>query len=154
MYRSLTLAVAVLSSAQVAAADMESVYVAPGGIYAPAARVFVKPGPEYGAPAYAPPGPVYGGPAYVAPRPFYGAPAYVAPRRVYGVPPYYGSPPLNGVPPYYGPPPVYGAPAYVARARTYAPYLDEAIPRPLAAVPYGGDPCVVNLGYGRYEYCD
>jgi hypothetical protein len=67
----------------------------------------------------------------------------VAPRRVYGVPPYYG------------PPPLYGAPAYVARARTYAaPYLDDAIPRPLAAVPYGGDPCVVNLGYGRWEYCD
>jgi hypothetical protein len=112
---------------------MEPVYVAPGGIYAPAARVYVNPAPEYGPPAYVP-GPAYGSPAYVAPRPAYAVPG-----------PDYAAPPV------YAPAPAYGVRerAYVAR-RLYA---EEWAPRPLAGVPYNGR-CVVALGYGRWEYCD
>ena len=44
MYRtSLTLACCVLYSAAGAASDLSSVYVAPGGIYAPSANVYVRP---------------------------------------------------------------------------------------------------------------
>ena len=45
MYRSsLTLAFCVLYSAAGAASDLSSVYVSPGGIYAPSANVYVRPG--------------------------------------------------------------------------------------------------------------
>ncbi len=45
MFRSsLTLAFCVLYSAAGAASDLSSVYVAPGGIYAPSANVYVRPG--------------------------------------------------------------------------------------------------------------
>ena len=50
MYRSsLTLAFVVLYSAAGAASDLSSVYVAPGGIYAPSADVYVRPGPAHAA---------------------------------------------------------------------------------------------------------
>src|SRR6266576_3677447 len=54
MYRSsLTLAFVVLCSAAAAASDLSSVYVAPGGIYAPSADVYVRPGPTDRQPPYA-----------------------------------------------------------------------------------------------------
>ena len=49
MYRtSLTLACCILYSAAGAASDLSSVYVAPGGIYAPAANVYVVPAKPIG----------------------------------------------------------------------------------------------------------
>src|SRR3984893_6536166 len=83
MYRSsLTLAFVVLCSAGAAASDLSSVYVAPGGIYAPSANVYVRPGPSYRQPPYAEPGygylqPSYGTPGYEPPGPPYRAPASV-----------------------------------------------------------------------------
>src|ERR1700682_2850471 len=85
MYRSsLTLAFVVLCAAAAAASDLSSVYVAPGGIYAPSANVYVRPGPSYRQPPYAEPGygyrqPSYGTPGYETP-----GPAYRAPGSVYG----------------------------------------------------------------------
>ena len=95
MYRSsLTLAFVVLYSAAGAASDLSSVYVAPGGIYAPSANVYVRPGPVHR--PYAEPGYGYRQPSYVDP-------AYRAPAAVYGD---------------YGPP--YAArPVYVDRAPAY-----------------------------------
>src|ERR1700682_376654 len=85
MYRSsLTLAFVVLCAAGPAASDLSSVYVAPGGIYARSANVYVRPGPSYRQPPYAEPGygyrqPSYGTPGYETP-----GPAYRAPASVYG----------------------------------------------------------------------
>src|SRR5882762_7220004 len=87
MYRSsLTLAFVVLCSAAGAASDLSSVYVAPGGIYAPSANVYVRPGP-----AHRP----YAEPGYGYRQPSYGVdPAYRAPAAVYGdyEPPYAARP--------------------------------------------------------------
>ena len=96
MYRSsLTLAFVVLYSAAGAASDLSSVYVAPGGIYAPSADVYVRPGPTYRQPPYA-------GPGYGYRQPSYGTPGYLypAPASAYGE---------------YGP--AYAAQAYVTSAR-------------------------------------
>ena len=74
MYRSsLTLAFVVLYSAAGAASDLSSVYVAPGGIYAPSANVYVRPGPTRRP---------YAEPGYGYRQPSYGA--YRAPAAVYG----------------------------------------------------------------------
>ena len=147
MYRSsLTLAFVVLYSAAGAASDLSSVYVAPGGIYAPAANVYVRPGPAYRQPPYAEPG-------YGYRQPSYGTPGYPyrAPASVYGE---------------YGP--AYAAqPAYVERApaypeRYYAPdryyaqerdYAVEYAPRPPLSVPYRAR-ARCDDGYGRWAYCD
>jgi hypothetical protein len=86
MYRSsLTLAFVVLCSASAAASDLSSVYVAPGGIYAPSADVYVRPGPAYQQRPYAEPGYGYQQPSYYG-TPGYGTPgpAYRAPASVYG----------------------------------------------------------------------
>jgi hypothetical protein len=149
VYRSL--AVAVLTLAGVGVADAQSVYVAPGGVYAgPGANVYVTP-PANG--AYSPPAVVYGppgypGPSYAAPPPANGngysaAPAYVAPGEVYA--PAYGAPApaYTPLPAYDEPLSAYGAaprvylrgPAYV-RERIYVAPLDD-VPRPPAPVPYG-----------------
>src|SRR5215831_11153159 len=89
IYRSLALAIAALSSAHIATAEAQSVYVAPGGIYVQSAHMSVRPDP-YAATAYGVPGPVYGPPppAYVTPGPAYVAPgaAYVAPPPAYVAP--------------------------------------------------------------------
>jgi hypothetical protein len=123
------LAAAALSSSQVSAGELQSVYVAPGGVYIASARVYVAPGPGNGDPPYAAPGAAYGP---YAPPPAYRAPAY------YGAPGVYSAPPS-----YIEPEPVYPS----AYAADYAP-------RPPAAIPYnGGGRCVVNLGYGRWAYC-
>src|SRR6202158_4164809 len=151
MYRSsLTLAFVVLCSAAAAASDLSSVYVAPGGIYAPSANVYVRPGPSYRQPPYAEPGygyrqPSYGTPGYETP-----GPAYRAPASVYGE---YG--------PAYAAQPVYveRAPAYperyYAQERYYAPAPYYA-PRPPLPVPYRARArCVVDDGYGsRWASCD
>jgi hypothetical protein len=145
VYRTLTLVIAALWSAQATAADMDGVYVAPGGIYAPAAQVYVQPAPEYAPPAYGPP--AYG------PPPIYRAPAYVAPRRVYPVPaPVYGAPIYAAPPAYVGPPP------YWTRPYRYGPvvsYGELPVVRPPAAVPYGAAaPCIVEGDYGHPGYCN
>jgi len=145
MYRSsLTLAFVVLYSAAGAASDLSSVYVAPGGIYAPSADVYVCPGPAHRQRPYAEPG-------YGYRQPSYGVdPAYRAPASVYGE---YEQP--------YAAQPVYveRAPAYperhYARERYYAQEQDYAVeyaPRPPLPVPYRAR-ARCDDGYGRY-YCD
>jgi hypothetical protein len=143
MYRSsLTAAFVVLYSAAGAASDLSSVYVAPGGIYAPSANVYVRPGPTHR--PYAEPGYGYRQPTYVDP-------AYRAPAAVYGE---YGAP--------YAAQPVYvdRAPAYPERPyapeRYYAQERDYALeyaPRPPLPVPYRARARCVD-DYGRSAYCD
>ena len=151
MYRSsLTLAFVVLYSAAGAASDLSSVYVAPGGIYAPSADVYVRPGPAHRQRPYAEPG-------YGYRQPSYGTvdPAYRAPASVYGE---YG--------PAYAAQPVYvdRAPAYperyyaperhYARERYYAQdYAVEYAPRPPLPVPYRAR-ARCDDGYGRWISCD
>jgi hypothetical protein len=137
MYRSsLTLAFVVLYSAAGAASDLSSVYVAPGGIYAPSANVYVRPGPTHR--PYAEPG--YGYRSYGTP-----APAYRAPAAIYGE---YG--------PSYAAQPVYvdRAPAYSERyyGQEYD-YAPEYAPRPPLPVPYRAR-ARCDDGYGRWAYCD
>ncbi|WP_108517343.1 hypothetical protein [Bradyrhizobium algeriense] len=139
MYRSsLTLAFVVLYSAAGAASDLSSVYVAPGGIYAPSANVYVRPGPAYRQPPYAEPGYGYRQPSY------YGTPA---PAAVYGE---YG--PAYAAQPAY----VERAPYPYARERYYAQeydYAPEYAPRPPLPVPYRAR-ARCDDGYGRSVYCD
>ena len=145
MYRSsLTLAFVVLYSAAGAASDLSSVYVAPGGIYAPSADVYVRPGPAHRQRPYAEPG-------YGYRQPSYGTvdPAYRAPASVYGE---YERP--------YAAQPVYvdRAPAYPerysARERYSAQEYDyEYAPRPPLPVPYRARARCVD-DYGRSAYCD
>ena len=144
-YRSLAILVTFLSSAHITAADAQTVYVAPGGVYvgAGAGPVYVTPTPPnsvapYEAPPYAPP-------AYLAPP--YGAPAprYEAAPSVYGD--------TEGV--YVDPYATYGSrrPVYAGRARVYgspADYGAQAAPRPPAAIPNWNARCAYN---GRWEYC-
>jgi hypothetical protein len=146
MYRSsLTLTFVVLYSAAAAASDLSSVYVAPGGIYAPSANVYVRPGPTYRQPPYAEPGYGYRQPSYETP-----GPAYRAPASVYGE---YG--------PGYAAQPVYveRAPAYPGRYYAQEPYYAQErdyAPRPPLPVPYRAPTrCVVDDGYGsRWASCD
>jgi hypothetical protein len=139
MYRSsLTLAIVALCSAPAAASDLSSVYVAPGGVYAPSSNVYVRPGAAYRQAPYAEPG--YGYRSYEAPPPVYRAPA-----AVYGE---YGAP--------YPAQPVYveRAPSY--RERYYAQDHDYALeyaPRPPLPVPYRAR-ARCDDGYGRWSYCD
>jgi hypothetical protein len=149
-YGLLMFAAAALSSSQVSAGELQSVYVAPGGVYIASARVYVAPGPANGEPPYAAPGAAYGAPPYAAPGPAYGvpgygAPGYVAPGPAYRAPAYYGAAGSA-----YAPPPV-----YVEREPVYpSAYAADYPPRPPAAIPSGGGRCVVNLGYGRWGYCN
>ena len=147
MYRSsLTLAFVVLCSAAAAASDLSSVYVAPGGIYAPSADVYVRPAPTYRQPPYAEPG-------YGYRQPYYGTLGYPyrAPASVYGE---YGQA--------YAPQPAYveRVPAYPERYyapdRYYAQERDYAVeyaPRPPLPVPYRAR-ARCDDGYGRWTYCD
>jgi hypothetical protein len=61
-YGILMFATAALSSWQVSAGELQSVYVAPGGVYIASARVYVAPGPGNGEPPYVAPGPTYEAP--------------------------------------------------------------------------------------------
>ena len=130
MYRSsLTLAFCVLYSAAGAASDLSSVYVAPGGIYAPSANVYVRPGPAHR--PYAEPGYGYRQPSYVDP-------AYRAPAAVYGD---------------YGPP--YAArPVYVDRAPAYPEryYAQRALTTPGSATPRRNT-TIANMRRGRRCPC-
>ena len=150
MIRTTMFAVAALCSTEVAAADLGSVYVAPGGVYINSARVYVAPPPTNADPSYAVPAPSYGvpQPSYAVPQPTYEGPAYLPPGSSYG-------PPVSayGQARVYAPPPrpyVKREPAYYARI-----YEEDYAPRPPAVVPYGrAQRCVIPLGYGRFEYCD
>ena len=167
MYRSsLTLAFAILCSAAAAASDLPPVYVAPGGIYAPSANVYVRPGPTYRQPAYAEPGYGYRQPSYETPGPAYRAPASVygeygpgyAARPVYVERPpayherYYAPERYHASERYYAPERYYAQERYDAQERDYAP---EYAPRPPLPVPYRARAgCVVDDGYGRWASCD
>jgi hypothetical protein len=148
MYRSsLTLAFVVLCSAAAAASDL---YVAPGGIYAPSANVYVRPGPTYRQPPYAEPGYGYRQPSYETP-----GPAYRAPASVYGEygPGYAAQPVYVEHAPAY--PERYYAPERYAPERYYAQERDYYAPRPPLPVPYRGRArCVVDDGYGGWTSCD
>ena len=155
MYRSsLTLAFCVLYSAAGAASDLSSVYVAPGGIYAPSANVYVRPGQTQR--PYAEPGYGYRQPSYVDP-------AYRAPAAVYGdyEPPYAARPVYVDRAPayperhyarerYYAPEPHYARERYYAQEQDYAV---EYAPRPPLPVPYRARARCVD-DYGRSAYCD
>jgi len=147
-YGLLIFAAAALSSSLVSAGELQSVYVAPGGVYIANARVYVAPGT--GEPPYVAPGASYGAPGY-------GAPGYVAPAPAYA-PGYGAQGPAHGAPAYYGSAgPVHAAPpVYVQREPAYpSAYAADYVPRPPAAIPYnGGGRCIVNLGYGRWGYCN
>src|SRR4051812_14648244 len=78
-YGMLTFMAAAISSSQVSAGELQSVYVAPGGVYIANARVYVAPGPGNGEAPYVAPGAAYGAPGY-------GAPGYIAPAPAYGAP--------------------------------------------------------------------
>lgn len=145
MYRSsLTLAFAVLYSAAGAASDLSSVYVAPGGIYAPSANVYVRPAPAHR--PYAEPG--YG----YRPRSYGVDPAYRAPAAVYGE---YG-PAYAARPVYVDRERHYAHERHYARERYYAQeydYAPEYAPRPPLPVPYRARARCVD-DYGRSAYCD
>jgi hypothetical protein len=85
-YRSLSILVAALSSAPIATAGAQTVYVAPGGVYIGAGPVYVTPAPQAVAPPYVAPyaPPPYAAPPYVAPAPTIGiAPGYDVSPPVY-----------------------------------------------------------------------
>jgi hypothetical protein len=130
-YGILFLALGLGWSSQVSAGELQSVYVAPGGVYIASARVHVGTGngyPPYGVP----------GPAYDAPY----APGYVPPGPVYRAPAYYEG--------YRSAYPT--RPAYIDQSYFYAEGLP---PRPPAPVPYNnGAYCGYNPAYGRSGYCD
>jgi hypothetical protein len=132
MYRSsLTLACVVLCAAPAAAADLSSVYVAPGAVYAPSSEIYVHPGP-----AYRP----YAESGYGYRQPYYGTPGYPyrAPASVYGG---------------YGPA-AYPEP-YYASERYYAhDYAVEYAPRPPLPVPYYRAQARCDDGYGGWTYCN
>ena len=148
MYRSsLTLAFCVLYSAAGAAIDLSSVYVAPGGIYAPSANVYVRPGQTQRP---------YAEPGYGYRQPSYGVdPAYRAPAAVYGdyEPPYAARPVYVDRAPAY-PERHYAPERYYARERYSAQEYDyEYAPRPPLPVPYRARARCVD-DYGRSAYCD
>src|SRR5215472_12658721 len=82
-YAIVFLALGAVSSSQVSAGELQSVYVAPGGIYIASGHVHV--GTENGYPAYGLPDATYE--PYAAP-PVY-APGYVPPGQFYRGPTYY-----------------------------------------------------------------
>jgi hypothetical protein len=153
MYRSsLTLAFVVLYSAAGAASDLSSVYVAPGGIYAPSADVYVRPGPAHRQRPYADPGYGYRQPSYGTVDPAYRAPAsvYGEYERPYAAQPVY----VERAPAY--PERYYAPERHYARERYYAQEQDygvEYAPRPPLPVPYRAR-ARCDDGYGRWTSCD
>jgi hypothetical protein len=137
-YTILFLALGALSSSQVSAGELQSVYVAPGGIYIASGHVHV--GTENGYPAY-------GAPQYYAPHPappVY-APDYVPPGQVYRAPTYFEE--YRSAYP--------APPAYIDRSDYSYTYAEELPPRPPAPVPYNGYAhCAFNPAYGRPAYCN
>jgi len=136
-YGIIILALGLVGSSQVSAGDLQSVYVAPGGVYIASANVHVGTGNGY--PTYGAPGAAYYEP-YDTP-PVY-APGYVPPGPIYRAPAYYEG--YRSVYP--------TRPAYIDQSYMYAEGLP---PRPPAPVPYGSRaPCRYNQAYGRSGYCD
>ncbi len=117
------LALGALWSTQVSAGELQSVYVAPGGVYIASAHVHV--GTENGYPAYDAPGDAYYAPPHVPPA---YAPGYVPPGQIYRAPAYY-----EGYGSAYPAPP-----AYIATPDYPYTYAEELPPRPPAPVPYNG----------------
>jgi hypothetical protein len=142
-YGNFVLALGALWSSQVSAGELQSVYVAPGGVYIASAQVYVR--PENGDPAYAAPGRMYYAPGHVPLGSAY-TPGYVPPGQVYRTPTFYESTrsmyPARRV--------------YVDRQPEYSSTYDtEFVPRPPAPVPYDGrERCVTNPAYGPSVYCD
>ena len=129
-YGILFLALGLGWSSQVSAGELQSVYVAPGGVYIASANVHVGNGNGY--PPYVAPGAAYDAPY---------APGYVPPGPVYRAPAYYDG--------YRSAYPT--RPAYIDQSYIYAEGLP---PRPPAPVPYGnGAYCGYNPVYGRSGYC-
>ena len=134
-YGTFILALGALWSSQVSAGELQSVYVAPGGVYIASGNVYVRPGNVD--PPYVAPGPTYYAPP---PGPAY-APGYVPPGQVYRAPAFYE-----------GYRSVYPAPP--ASEYSYS-YAEELPPRPPAPVPYNGAAhCLFNPAYGRSGNCD
>jgi len=133
------LALGVLSSSQVSAGELQTVYVAPGGVYIASAHVHV--GTENGYPAYGAPDATYDAP-YLAPPAY--APGYVPPGQVYRAPTFY-----EGYQSAYR-----SRPAYIDPSDYSYSYAEELPPRPPAPVPYtNGARCAYNPAYGRSGYC-
>jgi hypothetical protein len=130
-YGIVVLALGVLSSSQVAAGELQSVYVAPGGVYIASGHVHV--GTENGYPTYGAPGATYYAPGYVPPGQVYRAPTYYEGYRS-----------------------VYPARrAYIDQSEYSYSYAEELPPRPPLPVPYNsGAHCVFDPVYGRPAYCD
>ncbi len=151
-YRLLALAIAGLSFAQIATADAQSVYVAPGGVYIGGGPVYVLPGNGNGNGGYVEPtlGGVVGATPYLAPTAVYGNGGGYYNGNGGG---YYNG---NGNGYYNGNGNGYNGDAVLSaygRARLYG---GELPPRPPALVPYsnGGRTCIVSRGFGRPNYCD
>jgi hypothetical protein len=141
-YRIFFLGLGVLWSSQVSAGELQSVYVAPGGVYIASARVHVGTGNGNGYPAYGVPDANYDAP-YPAPPAY--APGYVPPGQVYRAPTFYEG--------YRSAYPTRRA--YIDQAEYAYAYSEEFPPRPPAAVPYGSRAhCGFNPAYGRSGYCD
>src|SRR5262249_7992945 len=125
-YGIVLLALGVLSPSQVSAGELQSVYVAPGGVYIASGHVYV--GTENANQAYgAPPATSYPSapPAY--------APGYVPPGQVYRAPTYY-----EGYRSAYP-----ARPAYIDPSDYSYTYAEGLPPRPPASVPYNnGAHCV------------
>jgi len=139
-YAACILAFGALWSSQASAGELQSVYVAPGGVYIASANVHV--GAENGYPAYGAPGPTYYAPQYVPPA---YAPGYVPPPgQVYRAPAYY-----EGYRSVYPAQPTYIDPSLYSYS-----YAGELPPRPPAPVPYSsGANCVSGPAYVR-TYCN
>jgi hypothetical protein len=136
-YSIFILALGVVWSSQVSAGELQSVYVAPGGVYIASANVHVGTGNGY--PTYGAPGAAYYGP-YDTPPAY--APGYVPPGQVYRAPAFYEG--YRSVYP--------TRPAYIDQSYMYA---EGFPPRPPAPVPYrSGAYCGYNQAYGRSRYCD
>ena len=128
------LALGLVGSSPVSAGELQSVYVAPGGVYIASANVNVGTGSgysTYGAPGAGYYGP-YDPPAY--------APGYVPPGQIYRAPAYY-----QGYRSAYP-----RSPAYIDESYLYA---EERPPRPPAPVPYGNSRHC-GSAYARSGYCD
>ena len=137
-YATFMLLLGALGSSQASAGELQSVYVAPGGVYIASANVHV--GTNNGYPAYGAPGPTYYAPPYGPPA---YAPGYLPPGQVYGAPAYYE-----------GYRSAYPAQPYIDPSLYAYSYAQELPPRPPAPVPYnGGANCVRNQAYGPV-YCN
>src|SRR5271169_1549292 len=123
-YGTFILALGALWSSQVSAGELQSVYVAPGGVYIASANVYLR--PENGGPAYTP--------GYVPPGQGYRAPAfYGTTRSVYPARPAYVD-------------------LQSEYRSTYATEFPPRPPAPVPYG--SGGRCVTKPAYGPPVYCD